>query len=56
MPGNSKNPLPLERIAVDWNRDVVAIERVEPLDLNKSDRIDVAGGSPVVIAGDHDLV
>ena len=34
-----------ERIAVDWNRDAVAIDHVNPLESNRVDRIRVVGGS-----------
>ena len=35
-----------ERIAFDWNRDAVEIERMNPLDLHNVDQIHVVGGSP----------
>ena len=47
---------PLERIAVDWNREAVAINRVNPLDLDSVDQIHVVGGSPQAIPTEHDLV
>ena len=47
---------PLERIAVDWNREAVAINRVNPLDLESVDQIHVVGGSPQAIPTEHDLV
>ena len=34
-----------ERVAFDWNRDAVAINGVNPLDLNKIDQIHVVVGS-----------
>ena len=49
-------PKPLERIAVDWNREAVAIDRVNPLDLDSVDQIHVVGGSPQAIPTEHDLV
>ena len=45
-----------ERIAVDWNREAVAINRVNPLDFNSVDQMHVVGGSPQAIPTEHDLV
>jgi hypothetical protein len=47
---------PLERIGVDWNRDAVPVNRVNPLYFNKIDQNHVIGGSPMAISPDHDLV
>ena len=44
------------RIPFDWNRDAVAIKRVNPLDLNKLNQVRVVGGSPWAIVGDLALV
>ena len=46
----------LERIAFDRNREAVAINCVNPLDLDSVDQIHVVGGSPQAIPTEHDLV
>ena len=45
----------LERIAVDWDRDAVAIWRVNPLYFNEIDQIHAPAGSPLAIPNDRDL-
>ena len=45
-----------ERIAVDWIRDVVAFNRVNPLDLGSEDQIHAVDESPQAISSDCDLV